>query len=709
METNTALQRIDIHPTHRYGDYKLRPGKPLPFGATMVPGGVNFSVYSRHATSCTLVLFERDAREPLIEIPFPDQFHIGNVYAMVVFDLDYENIEYGYRMDGLFDPKEGHRFDKTKILLDPYAKSIGGRNVWGKTPDWNNIYQHRSRLVYDDFDWGDERPLEIPIEDLVIYELHVRGFTRHPSSSVKHPGTFAAIRDKIPYLKELGINCIELMPIYEFDEFENSRRHPETDELLMNYWGYSTVGFFAPKAGYAATGKLGMEVDELKALVRELHEHGIEVILDVVFNHTAEGNEHGPYISFRGLDNQMYYMLTPEGYYFNFSGTGNTLNCNNPIIRSMVLDCLRYWASEYHIDGFRFDLAAILGRDPFGAPMSNPPLLESLAFDPILAKCKLIAEAWDAGGLYQVGSFPAYGRWAEWNGKYRDDIRRFIKGDMGVIGGVAQRLQGSPDLYSWRGATATINFVTCHDGFTLADMVSYNGKHNEANGENNNDGANDNESWNCGWEGPTDNPEINALRKRQIKNALAILLVSQGVPMILMGDDFGRTQQGNNNTYCHDNELNWVDWTLLQTNAELFTFVKNCIHFRHSHPVLRGSAHFRNTDYMHSGYPDISWHGIQAWSADWSGTSRIIAFLLCGKHAKGGKVQDQMVYVAINMYWEGFTFEIPHPPKGELWHIFANTGADSPNDSYEPGMEPVLSDQHSIFVGSRSVVILVGK
>jgi isoamylase len=490
------VERIDLHPTQTYEGYKLRPGRTFPFGATFVPGGVNFSVFSRHAESCTLVLFDKGAPAPKVEIPFPDAFRIGNVYSMIVFDLDFENIEYGYRMTGPFDTREGHRFDPTKILLDPYARAIGGRDTWRVNPDWNDVYHHRGRLVLDDFDWEGGHPLETPVEDLVIYEMHVRSFTADPSSKVKAPGTFAAIRSKIPYLKKLGVNCIELMPIYEFDEFENSRVNPETGDWLLNYWGYSTLGFFAPKAGFAATGKIGMQVDEVKTLVKELHKNGIEVILDVVFNHTAEGNERGPTISFRGLDNKTYYMLTPEGYYFNFSGTGNTLNCNNPIVRDMVLDCLRYWAAEYHVDGFRFDLAAILGRDQNGAPLLNPPLLESLAFDPILAKCKLIAEAWDAGGLYQVGSFPAFGRWAEWNGKYRDAVRKFLKGDEHMVGEMAQRIQGSPDLYAreQRGAAASINFITCHDGFTLADLVSYNDKHNEANGEHNNDGANDNNS-----------------------------------------------------------------------------------------------------------------------------------------------------------------------------------------------------------------------
>ncbi len=706
-----VLERIDIHPTHTSPDgrFKLRRGRPYPFGASLVPGGVNFSVFSSFATSCTLVLFEKHALLPMAEIPFPDEFRIGNVYSIIVFGLDYENLEYGYRMDGPNNFREGHWFDPSKILMDPYAKTIGGRDVWGAEPNWDDIYQHRARIVFDDFDWEEDKPLEIPDEDLIIYEMHVRSFTRHPSSGVKHPGTFAGIREKIPYLKELGVNAIELMPIFEFDEFENSRPNPVTGGMLYNYWGYSTVGFFAPKAGYAATGKLGMQVDELKATIKELHRNGIEVILDVVFNHTAEGNEYGPTISYRGLDNRTYYMLTPEGYYFNFSGCGNTLNCNNPIVRNMVLDCLRYWAAEYHIDGFRFDLASILGRDPWGYPLANPPLLEQLAFDPILAKCKLIAEAWDAGGLYQVGSFPAYGRWAEWNGKYRDCLRQFLKGDPGRVGKMAQCLQGSPDLYAWAGRSpaTSINFITAHDGFTLMDLVSYNSKHNEANGEHNNDGTNDNDSWNCGWEGETDDVWINALRHRQIKNAVAMLMVSQGVPMILMGDEVGRTQYGNNNTYCHDNELNWLNWQLKEKNADIFQFFQHCIAFRRAHPVLRHRDHLQNRDYVGSGYADITWHGTQAWYADWSDSSRTLAFMLCGKHAKSGTVSDDYIYVAMNMHWEGHWFGLPGLSEGRLWHVFANTGA--PQASFAPGTEPRLEDQSGILLGDRSVVILVGR
>lgn len=687
-----------MNPTRTYKGFKLRPGKPLPFGTTIVQGGVNFSVFSRYATSCELVLFKKREKEPYAVIPFFDDFKIGDVFTMIVFDLDYENFEYGFHMDGPFNPAEGHRFDKTKILMDPYAKMIGGRDEWRVDPDWSEPYQHRARVIFDDFDWKAEKPLEYPMEDLIIYETHVRSFTKHESSGVKRSGTFAGIREKIPYLKELGVNCIELMPIHEFDEFENSRKSPVNGELLVNYWGYSNVGFFAPKAGFAATGKYGMQCDELKKLILDLHKNGIEVILDVVFNHTAEGNERGPYISYRGIDNQTYYMLTPEGYYYNFSGTGNTMNCNNPIVRNMILDCLRYWASEYHIDGFRFDLAAILGRDQNGAPMANPPLLESLAFDPILGKCKLIAEAWDAGGLYQVGSFPSWGRWAEWNGKYRDTIRKFLKGETGLIGDVKERIQGSPDLYWYRGANASINFVTCHDGFTMMDTVSYDGKHNEANGENNNDGGNDNHSWNCGWEGETDDPGITFLRKKQIKNALSMLLLSRGVPMILSGDEMGNTQFGNNNAYCQDNEISWLNWENLKKNKDIFNFVKNLIAFRKAHPVLRDNQ-FKN---------NYSWHSQKAWYVDWNdSSSTTLACMIDGWQANGGP--DNNIYMAMNMHWEMRGFELPGPPEGKNWYVFSNTDQAEPFDIWEPGDEKEIDNQNEFLVGPRSVVILVAK
>lgn len=704
--------RIDTYPTHKYGSFDLRPGKTIPFGATIVPGGINFSVYSSHAQSCELVLYNKHEKEPFAVIPFLDEFRIGNVFSMIVFDLDYENLEYGYRMTGPNNIQEGHWFDPEKVLLDPYAKAIGGRDIWGEQPDWDMQFQYRSRIAFDDFDWQDDHPLETPMKDLIIYEMHVRGFTKHASSGVKYHGTFAAIREKIPYLKELGINCVELMPIYEFDEFEGSRVSPITGEQLYNYWGYSTVGFFAPKAGFAATGKYGMQVDEFKTLVKELHKNGIEVMLDVVFNHTAEGNENGPYISFRGIDNKTYYMLTPEGYYFNFSGCGNTLNCNNPVVRSLILDCLRCWVSEYHIDGFRFDLAAILGRNQDGSPMHNPPLLETLAFDPVLGRSKLIAEAWDAGGLYQVGAFPSWGRWAEWNGKYRDDIRRFIKGQAGLTGAVAERIGGSRDLYpqQFRGTCASINFVTCHDGFTLMDLVSYNDKHNEANGENNQDGGNDNDSWNCGWEGECDHPDVVALRQKQMKNVVSLLMISHGVPMILSGDEFGNTQFGNNNAYCQDNEISWLDWRNLESNQGLFNYFKSMIAFRKSHAILKSRSNSDYDNYASNGYPRVSWHGKKPWQTDFSNESRVLAVLFCGqKHVNTGKTVDDFVYVAINMHWEMQGFELPVIPESYSWHVFANTDMNDGSDIWSDGLEPVLENQSEILVSARSVIILVGK
>jgi glycogen operon protein len=696
--THAIVGRIDAYPTHTIAGFAVRAGNPMVFGATPVAGGVNFAVYSQHATGCTLVLFHTGARQPLAEIPFQPEFRVGNVFAMMVFDLDIDNLEYGYRLDGPFQPELGHRFDATKVLLDPMARTVCGREVWGKGPDPAEPYPYRARITPEDFDWDGDTPLHLPFEDLVIYEMHVRGFTRSPTSDVKHPGTFAGLREKIPYLKDLGVNCVELLPIFEFDETENGRLNPRTGERLCNYWGYNTVAFCAPNSSYAATGEFGFQADECKSLIRELHRNGIEVILDVVFNHTAEGNEQGPYISFRGLDNHTYYMLTPDGYYHNFSGCGNTFNCNNPVVRTFVVECLRHWVAEYHIDGFRFDLASILGRAPNGAPLSNPPLLELLAGDPILGRTKLIAEAWDAGGLYQVGCFPAYGRWAEWNGKYRDCVRKFLKGDLGLVGEMAARLVGSPDLYQGRGATASINFLTCHDGFTLADTVSYNDKHNADNGEDNRDGANDNNSWNCGAEGPTHDANILALRRRQIKNALGMLLVSQGVPMLLMGDECGQTQQGNNNTYCQDNPLAWLDWDLMAENAELLRFCRLMIQFRKRHPALRNALH------PGPGAPEVNWHGTRAWRADWSPGNRVLAF------HRIATAEDKMdaVYVAMNMHWESLDFELPSPPVGR-WHMAANTSMPSPDDILDDHREAPLADQGKACVGGRSIIILTAR
>ncbi len=694
--------RTDAYPTHAYGGFGLRPGFPMPLGATPVSQGINFAVFSRHATTCTLVLSHFNRREQPVEIPFPPEFRIGDVFAMTVFGLDPEDVEYGYRMDGPFNPGDGHRFDRQAVLLDPMTRMIVGRETWG-TPRPPATMPLLGRITPEDYDWEGDHPLGLPFEDLVIYEVHVRGFTRSETSGVKFPGTFAGLREKIPYLVDLGINCVELLPIFEFDEREFDRINPLTGQTIVNYWGYSTLAFFAPKAGYAATGALGLQADELKTLVKELHRNGIEMILDVVFNHTAEGGDGGPTLSFRGLDNRTYYMLTPSGEYYNFSGCGNTLNCNHPVVRDFVLGCLRHWVSEFHIDGFRFDLASILGRAPDGTPLANPPLLEALAMDPVLGRTKLIAEAWDAGGLYQVGSFPGYGRWAEWNGKYRDCVRRFLKGDGSQVSELASRVLGSPDLYAGRGPTASINFVACHDGFTLFDLVSYNDKHNEANGEQNRDGGNDNHSWNCGAEGPTSDPDIQRLRCRQVKNALTVLLVSQGVPMLLMGDEVGRTQQGNNNAYCHDSPLTWMDWTLVERNAELFRYCKHLIAFRKQHPALRHPHHV--------GQPaggemlQVVWHGTRPWQADWSASGRVLSFTLHGK-ANG---QHDIIHVMFNAYWEPLPFELPAPPGGNRWHLFANSGTSPPEDVFEPGREPPLPDQGSLSVSGRSAVVLVAR
>ncbi|MDR3242342.1 MAG: glycogen debranching enzyme [Clostridiales Family XIII bacterium] len=687
------LLTIDSYPTKTYEGLRLRPGHPLPFGASVVHGGVNFSVYSRAATSCKLALFHRNDAEPFAMIPFFDEFCIGDVFAMIVYDIDIENVEYGYIMDGPNDARTGHRFDRTKVLLDPYAKIIVGRDTWSETQEGGQLRPYRSRVAPDDFDWQGDRPLETDINELIIYETHVRGFTRHASSGSKYPGTFTALREKIPYLLELGVNCVELMPVFEYDEFENWRTAPGGNGKLLNYWGYSTVGFFAPKAGLAASGRYGMQMDELKTLVRALHKNGLEIILDVVFNHTAEGNENGPYLSFRGIDNNVYYMLAPnKEHYYNFSGCGNTLNCNHPIVRNMILDCLRYWAAEYHIDGFRFDLASILGRNQDGAPMTNPPLLEELAYDAVLGKCKLIAEAWDAGGMYQVGSFPSWGRWAEWNGRYRDDIRRFLKGDPGLVWPVSQYIAGSPHMYdpAVRGNCASINFITCHDGFTLWDLYAYNSKQNMANGEENNDGSNDNHSWDCRCEknGAYDEGATLHLRKRMIKNAFAFLLLSRGAPMLLAGDEFCNTQYGNNNAYCQDNEISWLDWKMLRQNRDIFEYVKRLIRLRRECACLKSGT--PGGDRTSLGYSRISFHGERAWQADYSGHT--LGVLYC--------CDEEYVYAGFNMHWEDHRMELPQLPWNRRWRVYESSWDESENGMEKSG---------GVLVKNRAAVILRGE
>lgn len=662
---------LDILPTDSYKQFKIRRGFFRLTGSTIIPNGVNFCIYSSGATSCELVLFKNGEKEPFATIPYPDNYRVGNVFAMIVFDLDYENIEYGFRIDGRYEPEKGYIYDRTKILSDPYARLMSGRNEWGVMPDPDNIYQYRSKVAINDFDLETDPPMKSDHSDLIIYEAHLRGFTRHGSSGVKHPGTYAGFIEKIPYLKELGINAVEFLPIFEFDENEDviggRVRYDSKGNRLLNYWGYNPISFFAPKAGYAASGKYYMQIYELKHLIKELHKNNIKVILDVVFNHTGEGDERGPYISFKGIDNKAYYILDPDGKYCNYSGCGNTLNCNNPIVRQMILNCLRHWIAEYHIDGFRFDLASILGRNQDGSPMTNPPLLELLTFDPLLNNAILIAEAWDAAGLYQVGTFPAYGRWAEWNGRYRDDIRHFIKGDTGFARAFAERITGSEDIYNpaYRGDYASINFITCHDGFTLWDLFSYNEKHNEENGWNNTDGNNDNLSWNCGSEGDTDDPEVLFLRRKMVRNAATILLCSIGIPMILAGDEFCNTQFGNNNAYCQDNEISWLDWNMLSKNHDMFEFFKELIAFRKRHPLFRKAS-----PGTPENYPPVSLHGINPWQFDDSPENRVVCILLTGKLEDG---RDDFIYICANAHWESHRISLPSLPNDHPWQLVINT------------------------------------
>ena len=695
----SELTRVDEYPTNRIGDLEYCVGHVFPFGATLAGDGVNFSVFSREATACTLVLYHHGQKEPFLEIPFPDSFRIGDVYTMLVFGLNIETVEYGYRFDGPFDPRKGQLFDKRRVLLDPYARSISGRSVWGMAPDPTNPFPHRGQIIREDFDWQGDKPLEIPPCDLIIYELHMRSFTCHPSSGVRYKGTFAGLTEKIPYLKMLGINCVELMPVFEFDEFEHSRE--VNGKRLLNYWGYSTIGFFAPKAGYAASARFSMEADELKGMIRKLHQNGIEVILDVVFNHTAEGNENGPCISYKGIDNRTYYLLTPDGGYINFSGCGNTMNCNNPIVRNVVIDCLRYWVSAFHIDGFRFDLASILSRDQDGVPMINPPLLESIAGDAVLGKSLLIAEAWDAGGLYQVGTFPAFGRWSEWNGKYRDCLRRFIKGGAECLPELIFRIRGSDDLYGKRTPAASINFVTCHDGFTLYDLVAYNEKHNQDNGEDNRDGSNENLSWNCGAEGETDCAEIHTLRFRQIRNMLTVLLTSRGIPMLLSGDEFANTQYGNNNAYCQDDEISWLDWKGLEDHRDLFDYVRRLLAFRCAHPVLRANHY----DFSHNatGYPELSFHGTLPWTLHEREPGLSFAYMYAEDHTKYGTERDAFIYVAVNAYWEEQYFTFPLLPEGFRW----NLAFEAYGISTEAGSRIPMGDSSGIRLGSRTTAVLI--
>ena len=691
------------HPTGEIAGYPVRPGLFGISGAMALQNGVNFTISTHSGTSCELLLFHHEEEEPFAVLPFPEEFRIGDVYSMIVFNLDIRDFEYAYRIDGPYCPEKGLLFDRSNILLDPYAKALSDQHIWGK----RNQKDYHARVVRDEFDWGDMPQSRRELADLVIYELHVRGFTRHSSSNVAYPGTFAGLMEKIPYLKELGINAVELMPIFEFDETMNAR---EVDgKTLLEYWGYNSVCFFAPNTSYSSSPEHNHEGTELKELIKALHSNGIEVILDVVFNHTAEGNELGPSFSFKGLDNNIYYMLTPDGNYYNFSGCGNTLNCNHPVVRQMILECLRYWTINYRIDGFRFDLASILGRNQDGSPSNNPPLLQALAYDPLLSNVKLIAEAWDAGGLYQVGRFPAHLRWAEWNGRYRDAVRGYLKGDNWNAWDAAWCVAGSGDLYgeydsahnnNYAGYNSCVNFLTCHDGFTMYDLYSYNEKHNEKNGWNNTDGANDNRSWNCGAEGETNDPAVLELRYRMIRNACAVLLASRGTPMFLAGDEFGNTQYGNNNSYCQDNEISWLDWSLLEKNRSLFEFFKFMIDYRFRHPIIS-----RKLPDAICGMDSIHAHSADARRTDIDRDTRFFASSFAGYDRKKGK--DDIVYVAINSHWEDVHITLPET-RGYFWFLSVNTYGDGQGRYCYPEREEIRIDG-SFVMRPRSVAIFTAR
>lgn len=693
---NTGLLPLDV-----VEGFKIRPGFFRMYGACVASNGVSFTINSHGATRCTLLLFKPQASKPYARIPFPDSYRIGDTYSMLVFDIKPDEFEYAFSFDGPYEPAKGLLFNGENVLLDPYSRAVTGQRKWGEKPEGGKDFEYRARVVKSNFDWGNIKQLEQPFEDLVIYETHVRGYTKDKSSGVSAPGTFAGLKDKIPYLKDLGINAVELMPIFEFDEMESARVVDGVQ--LYNYWGYNTVSFFAPNTSYAFNEEHNHEGDELKSLIKALKENGIEVILDVVFNHTAEGNEMGPCFSFKGIDNNVYYMLTPDAHYYNFSGCGNVMNCNHPVVRSFIIDCLRHWAIEYRVDGFRFDLASILGRDQNGAPMANPPILESLAFDPVLGKMKLIAEAWDAGGLYQVGSFPSWNRWAEWNGRYRDDMRSFLKGDDGMAGNAITRITGSRDLYSpeSRGHKASVNFLTCHDGFTLYDLYSYNEKHNEKNGWNNTDGDNNGHSWNCGAEGETDDPNVNGLRRRLIKNAFAALLCSRGPAMFFAGDEFCNTQFGNNNAYCQDNIISWLDWSRLEEFKEIHDFVRHMIQFRKEHPILR-----KMTKPSSCQFPEISVHNGTPFNASTDYKTKLIGIMYAGRNEED--TEDDIVFYCMNAYWEPLVMQLPVLPNGKHWHVDTNTNAEY-FDGEDFTEKTELLGVNTIRVPARTTIILVAE
>ncbi|MFO0864022.1 MAG: glycogen debranching protein GlgX [Gemmataceae bacterium] len=687
-------------------------GRALPLGASATTNGVNFAILCRHGTAVSLVIFPLDSDHPLSEIALdPHVNRTGDHWHVLVAPLP-PSFRYAWRVDGPAGAK--HRYNPEILLLDPACTAVSDGTRWGQNGHyfrgpWSGTRgtHRRSLFIRQPFDWREDAPLKTPLEDSIIYELHVRGFTAHPSSGVSKPGTFAGLIEKIPHLKELGVTAVELLPVHEFDEDDCVFSNPETGESLRNFWGYNSIAFAAPKAAFASKGPEGGQVTEFREMVRAFHEAKIEVYLDVVFNHTGEGDDRGRTYSFRGLDNELYYMLGPNGEYMNFSGCGNTVNCNHPIVRDIILTCLRFWVGDMHVDGLRFDLASIFGRDRNGNVLMEPPIVEMIAEDGLLSHTKLIAEPWDAVGLYQVGGFPYGKRWSEWNGRYRDDVRNFGRGDIGMTADLATRLCGSADLYEWSGRrpSHSVNFITCHDGFTLNDLVSYNQKHNEANGEANRDGANDNNSWNCGIEGPTNDRVVQKLRHRQARNLFATLMLSQGTPMLLAGDEFLRTQQGNNNAWCQDNELSWIDWTLKEQNADFFRFARMMIALRKRHPALRRRDFFKGRGPSGDFEPDIIWHGVEPHSPDFSHGSRTLAYSINGSMT--GREPDSDFYVACNA-WSGMVhFRLPPSPSGRPWYRIVDTAVPAPLDIVSEADAKPMSPQYDYPVAAHSMVVLL--
>lgn len=693
----------------------IRAGSPLPFGAHFHGDGVNFSLFSRNATQVWLEFYdhaEDDKPSQVVELT-PAHHRTGDVWHVWVQGVRSGQL-YAYRVDGPYAPEQGQRFNKHKLLLDPYATAITDRQAWdfgqalGYDPNAsegdlsfsevdNAGAMPKCIVTPEHFDWEEDQPLRLTWSEMVIYEAHMRGFTIHPSAGVEHPGTYRGLVDKLPHLKDLGVTAIELMPVHEFNESDMGRTNPSTGERLRDYWGYETASFLAPKASYSSSGGMGQQVLEFREMVKACHDAGIEIILDVVFNHTAEGNEAGPTFSFRGIDNSIYYMLDGnQRYYKNFTGTGNTVNANHPVVRDFILGALRYWVIEMHADGFRFDLASVLDRDEQGNLLPDAPLLERIAEDPILREVKIIAEAWDASGAYQVGRF-SEARWAEWNGHYRDDIRRFWRGDSGMLGVFASRICGSADIYegSGKGPESSINFITCHDGFTLNDLVSYAHKHNEGNGEENRDGPDNNHSANYGAEGPTDDPQIEALRTRQIKNFLVTLFVSRGVPMLLGGDEFRRTQQGNNNAYCQDNEISWFDWSLLEQHQGIHRFTRGMIALRRANSVLSQEAFYTDSE--------IQFFDPGGEAPDWSDErEKQLGVLISGQ-------EKQDLYLMFNAWTDAAEFVLPELPADRAWYRAVDTQRPTPEDIQKSGSEPRLENQERYEVGARTSVILVGR